>query len=490
MALSPKHVEILEARGLDVELLVRHGVDSFEDHGFSGVVIPFHEAGQVVNHKRRTIEGEKRFFQDKDAKKVFCNADVISDASLHGQPLIITEGEFDMFSAIQAGFARTVSVPDGAPAEQVGEKDSAKYSYIDTAPAALMDTEATPQIILAVDNDGPGTNLMHDLALRLGKARCKWIRYPKGCKDLNDALKAYGVRGVTAALATAQWYAVPNVYKMSELPPLPENRAHRMRMPVIGDHYRLRLGDFVAVTGIPGHGKSTWINEICCQMAQAYAWPAVFASFEQRPQTDHRRALRTWFNRKKVIHQTKAELAAADAWIEEMFSFIVPGEDDDVSLKWVLEKAAVGVVRHGARIVVVDPYNEMDHIRPPDMSLTEYTGFAIKQFRKFAQKYRVHMIVAAHPTKLKKLDSGEYGIPSLYDISDSAHWYNKTEIGMVVHRSAEKGTIIRVAKSKFHEEIGTPGDVPVSFNPEIGRYEIADTDELGLTNPQPARKAS
>ena len=484
MALSDRHSEILQARGLDVELLVRHGVDSFEEHGFDGVVIPFYEAGQVINRKRRTIEGEKRFYQDAGARKAFWNVDVISDASLAGQPLIITEGEFDALAAIQAGFVRTVSVPDGAPAEQIGAADTAKYSYIETAPAALMDSEATPVIILAADSDEPGTNLMHDLALRLGKARCKWIKYPKGCKDLNDALRVYGVRGVTAALATAQWYAVPNVYRMSELPPLPENRAHRMRLPVIGDHYRLRLGDFVVVTGIPGHGKSQWIDEIACQMAHAYNWPAAFASFERKPQTDHRRALRTWFSRKKVINQTPAEVAAADAWIEEMFSFIVPGEDDDVTLKWMLEKAAVAVVRHGARIVVVDPWNEMDHVRPPDMNLTEYTGFAIKQFRKFAQKYRVHMIVAAHPTKLKKLESGEYGIPSLYDISDSAHWYNKTEVGMVVHRSAEKGTIVRIAKSKYHDEIGVPGDVPVHFNTDMGRYEIADTSE-----PLPLRAA-
>jgi twinkle protein len=489
MALNDRHSAILTQRGLDVELLVRHGVDSSEERGFSGVVIPFYEAGQVVNRKRRTIEGDKRFFQDAGARKIFWNVDAIGDASLAGQPLIITEGEFDALAALQAGFARTVSVPDGAPAEQIGSNDSTKYSYIDTAPAALMDAEATPQIILAVDNDGPGTNLMHDLALRLGKARCKWIKYPKGCKDLNDALRAHGVRGVTASLATAQWYAVPNVYRMSELPPLPDNPAYRMRMPVIGDHYRLRLGDFVVVTGIPGHGKSQWIDEIAGQMAHAYGWPAAFASFERKPQTDHRRALRTWFNRKKVIHQSRDEIAAADAWIEQMFSFIVPGEDDDVTLKWMLEKAAVAVIRHGARIVVVDPWNEMDHVRPPDMNLTEYTGFAIKEFRKFAQKYRVHMIVAAHPTKLKKLDSGEYAIPSLYDISDSAHWYNKTEVGMVVHRTAS-GTIVRIAKSKYHDEIGVPGDVPVHFNTDMGRYEIADTDQPPTYAPQPERKAS
>jgi twinkle protein len=43
------------------------------------------------------------------------------------------------------------------------------------------------EIILATDGDGPGVNLMNDLAIRLGKARCKFVRYPKETKDFNEA---------------------------------------------------------------------------------------------------------------------------------------------------------------------------------------------------------------------------------------------------------------------------------------------------------------
>lgn len=474
MALSERHLKILtEERGLDAELLVRLGVDESDRLGSDCVVIPFFENGSVVNRKYRTIAGEKRFSQDAGARKVFWNVDVIADPTLAKEPLIITEGEFDAMAAIQAGFPRAVSVPDGAPAERIGDNpDSAKYSFLDNAPQALADVH---EIVLAVDGDGPGTNLLHDLALRLGKARCKWVKYPKGCKDLNDALRTYGQRGVIQTLGRAQWYAVPGVYRMSELPPLPEKRAYRIGLPVLDDHYRLRLGDLTVITGIPGHGKSTFINEICCQMAAGHDWPAMFASFEQPPQTDHRRNLRTWFNRKRVVYQSPEELDAADAWIERMFSFVSPSEDDDATLEWLLERCSTAIIRHGAKIIVIDPWNEIEHVRPPDMSMTEYTGFAIKQFRRLARKHLVHVIVAAHPTKQKKLDNGDFAIPTLYDIADSAHWYNKSEVGIVVHRSST-GTIVRVAKSKFHDEIGRPGDVPVAFNPETGRYEIADTE--------------
>jgi twinkle protein len=122
----------------------------------------------------------------------------------------------------------------------------------------------------------------------------------------------------------------------------------------------------------------------------------------------------------------------------------------------------------------------MDHIRPPDMSLTEYTGFAIKQFKKFGKRMNVHVVVVAHPAKLRRNDSGSYPIPTPYDISDSAHWYNKPDVIIVVHRTGDgpddTKTLIRTSKSRYHDEIGKPGDVEALFDPETGRYNpIEDT---------------
>jgi twinkle protein len=470
--LHPRHLEILEARGFDAELLVRLGVHSSDKLGGDCVVIPFIRNGVRVNRKFRTISGDKRFCQDAGAPKCFWNVDVIGDDTLADQPLVITEGEFDAMAAIQCGFARTVSVPDGAPPEAIGDNpNSAKYAFIENAPQALRDLR---EIILATDGDGAGNALMNDLALRLGKGRCKWVRYPVGCKDLNDALAKFGVRGVTETIARAQWIAVDGVYRMSELPPLQANKPHSTGIATFDQHYRMRLGDLCIVTGIPGHGKTTFVNEICCRAAELYGWHSTFASFEQMPQGDHRRALRTFFNKRRVISQTDEQIASADEWIDQNFAFIVPSEDDDVTLAWTLERCATAVIRYGSRIVVIDPWNEMDHVRPPDMSLTEYTGFAIKQFRKFARKYRVHLVVCAHPVKQRKTEDGVFAPPTLYDISDSAHWYNKADVGIVVHRVDEVRTIIRVAKSRYHDDIGVPGEISGTFNPEMARYTILE----------------
>lgn len=477
--LTDRHLKILQDRGLDGETVIRFGVESSPKLGGDCVVIPFVRDGKVVNRKYRTIAGEKAFCQEAGAVKCFWNVDVIADPGLVNEPLIITEGEFDAMVAVQCGYPRVVSVPDGAPAEAIGEHETRKYDFLDTAPQALKDVR---EIILATDGDGPGTNLMHDLALRLGRARCKWVRYPKECKDLNDAFKRYGERGVTETIRRAQWMAVPGLYRMSELAPVVEPEAHEIGMIGLEKHYKIRLGDLCVITGIPGHGKTTLVNEVAGRMALK-KWGVCFASFEQRPQTDHRRALRTFYNGAKVIHQHEIQLQSADRWIDEQFSFIVPDEDDDASLDWVLDKAAGSIIQHGAKIVIIDPWNEMDHVRPPDTSLTEYVGLAIKRLKKFARKFWVHLIVVAHPAKMLRLKDGKIPVPSLYDISDSAHWYNKPDVGLIVHRTDETTTMFRAEKVRF-DSIGVRGDVFGSFNVDTARYQMIEDPALaGVRRP-------
>lgn len=298
-----------------------------------------------------------------------------------------------------------------------------------------------------------------------------------GGLSTREAWEKGGAQGLHAVIEQNQ-RAVENdnIFRLKDLPAYVPPKPMRIGMATLDDHYRIREGDFTVVTGIPSHGKSTFLNEVAGRMALTHGWTTCFASFEQMPQVDHRRALRTFYNRKLEVHQSEEEKDAADRWINRFFSFIVPREEDDVTLDWTLDCVAASVIRHKAKLVVIDPWNEMDHIRPRDMSLTEYTGYAIKAFRRLARVHKVHVIVCAHPAKQRKNEDGSYTIPTLYDISDSAHWYNKADCGIIVHRKDDATTIIRVAKSRYHDEIGTPGDVEAHLNREIGRYEIIEPE--------------
>lgn len=78
------------------------------------------------------------------------------------------------------------------------------------------------------------------------------------------------------------------------------------------------------------------------------------------------------------------------------------------------------------------------------------------------------MIVVAHPTKLS---GGER--PGLYSISDSAHWANKVDVGIVIYKPefTSDHVEISVVKSRYHEQIGRPGTVRLRYERTTRRFE-------------------
>ena len=447
-----------EERGIDPVVPKKYGVFGTT----SDIQFPYFVGGEHVSTKHRKEPG-KTFWQSGGGK-AFYNYDAIK---LTDHPLVITEGELDCLVALQCGWPRAISVPDGAPNEKLEEDRGTKYDYVYDAEEDLADVK---DIILAVDGDRQGGNLLHDLALRLGKARCRRVEYPEGCKDLNDVLLAHGAEEVDRVLAEARYCEIDGLYRMSELPPVPVREIYDV--PGFEDIFRFRLGDFSVVTGIPGHGKSTVVNHLICSLVQQTGFPVCFASFEQNPQHDHRRNLRQWFTHKLVEHCTDDELLAADQWIEDKFRFIWPSYDDDPTLDWIIEKIEAAVLRTGVKVVVLDPWNEIDHRKADGDSLTVYVGNAIRLLKRVAAQFGVHVMVVAHPTKMRQQEDGTFDVPSLYSISDSANWANKADLGAVVYRLDENLTLFRTLKSRYHDQIGRPGQRKMSFSNHSGRFHV------------------
>lgn len=473
----------LENRGLDIELCSRLGLVA----GGDKLTIEFRRNGEVVRRKYRTFGPDKKFWQDKGGVRCLWNEDALRE---HPRgPVVITEGELDAAAAVQAGYHRTVSVPDGAPPP--GERGAAdlaegsKYAWLDDV-ADLLTREKAPEIIIAADGDENGAALLQDLSVLLGRFRCKFLTYPKArdpeargrdrLKDLNEVLEDYGVKGVQQTIDRAEWIRVDGVYRMSQLPPLPPQVLYEPRFTLFRENFKLRLGDFSVWTGTPGFGKTTFVNDLFCGIAQDHDLTIAWASFEQEPQRDHRRNLRSWFCSTPEYQLDADQLRTADRWIDERHVLLVPGEDDDASLEWLLDKMEVAAVRFGASIFVIDPWNEIEHARERDETETEYIGRAIRRLKRFAKAFRVHVAVIAHPTKSVKDADGKYKMPTLYDINGSANWYNKADIGVIVHRENQDDTIIKVQKSRYHEIIGKPGEVIMQFCKDDRRFR--ETERL------------
>jgi hypothetical protein len=121
-------------------------------------------------------------------------------------------------------------------------------------------------------------------------------------------------------------------------------------------------------------------------------------------------------------------------------------DDEEPTVDWILDKARGAVLRHGVNGVVIDPYNEIEHRRPANMTETEYISQSLAKQKRFAVNHGVHFFEVAHPVKLPRED-GKYPPPTLYDISGSANWANKADVGLTVHRP-DKDTMAIARKSK------------------------------------------
>ena len=124
--ISERHAKILEARGFDIELMERLGIESSSRLGRDCIAIPVMQGGVRINTKYRTIAGEKRFSQEPGARQIFWNVDRISDETLFGQPLISTEGEFDAIAVISGRLRPRRQRPQWRAGKRAGRRPAGR----------------------------------------------------------------------------------------------------------------------------------------------------------------------------------------------------------------------------------------------------------------------------------------------------------------------------------------------------------------------------
>ncbi len=450
--LHDKHKAWIEARDIDPALAEKFGIISTKDGDGFWLTVPYTERGEVVNHKYR-LTSEKRHKMDAGAPLLLWNADCLTHPDvLAGAPVVITEGEWDALAAMTAGIPHVVSVPNGAPASATHRPEEAKrYEWVWRHLDALNKVKT---FILATDNDDAGRNLQRDLIALLGADRCRFVTYPDGCKDLNEVAIAHGRIVVSQMVSTAKHCPVKGLFKFGDFPPKGELQHWSTGLRMLDPYLRMVPGTLTVFTGFANIGKSTVLSAmIGAQIANHI--PVCIASFE----TDIdilRDSLRQAILRCSEFEMRRhPELRTADALIEENTSLIYQDVDaeDEMTLEWFLERCRVAILQHGAKVIVLDPWNELEHKRAHNETETEYTNRALREFRRFAKRHNVCLWVVAHPSKPEK---GGPSIPKLYQISGSAAWANKPHYGLTYHRPDPSANVGQFHVTKVRQ--GMPGN--------------------------------
>lgn len=467
MVIHEKHKEWLDSRGIRSDIAEAMGVETVRDGQGNWLVFPYRHKGQLVNRKWR-MTSEKQHRMDKGGKLVLWNSEILRSKPVEqGASVVITEGEFDALIAMQCGWRCTVSVPNGAPAEDVSDPaNSNRYAFLYESEGDLARVQS---FILATDGDAPGIMLARDLAAILGPERCKFLTYPEGCKDLNDVFQVYGEASVTTLLSGAKPYPVKGLYNLSDFPDQPPIQGIPTGIDALNDLIEIVPGTMTVFTGYANMGKSTVINTIIANCI-ARDIKSCIASFETLPKPILRDGIA-----KALIGCDQNEYWRHEqrqmAWdsIESHVKIVSNALDEDMEfdLDEFLDTVRVAIIRDGVKLVVLDPWNELEHKRGRDETPTEYIGRAIRKIKSFARRFNVAFWVVAHPTKPAK---GVNSMPSLYDVSDSANWSNKADYGLVYHRPDKSVNAGQLATVKVR--MGLPGrcdKIDVTFDHRISR---------------------
>ncbi|KAF0925758.1 hypothetical protein E2562_017315 [Oryza meyeriana var. granulata] len=459
------------------------------------IAFTYRRDGVLVGCKYREVS--KKFSQEANTEKILYGLDDIKRA----RDIIIVEGEIDKLSMEEAGYRNCVSVPDGAPprvSSKLPDKEQdKKYQYLWNCKEYL---DSASRIILATDADPPGQALAEELARRLGKERCWRVNWPKKndkeiCKDANEVLMFLGPQTLKKVIEDAELYPIRGLFSFKDFFPEIDNyylgiRGDELGVPTgwksMDELYKVVPGELTVVTGVPNSGKSEWIDALLCNVNDQVGWKFVLCSMENKVREHARKLLekrikKPFFDARyggSAERMSPDEFEEGKQWLNETFHLIRCEDDCLPSINWVLELAKAAVLRYGVRGLVIDPYNELDHQRPSNQTETEYVSQMLTKIKRFAQHHSCHVWFVAHPRQLHNWNGGP---PNMYDISGSAHFINKCDNGIVIHRNRDANSgpldVVQVCVRKVRNKvIGQIGDAFLSYDRVSGEFRDADKD--------------
>jgi twinkle protein len=416
--------------------------------------------GELINIKFKT--SDKMFKMVKDARKIPYNIDCIKDSPY----VIICEGEEETMVWHQSGL-NAISVPNGA------SKNNNNLDWLDS----VYDLFEEKTIYLATDNDEPGRKLKEDLARRFGGQDIRMIEFPESEKDANDCLKTYG-QGllrqifenakplpITEISSAIDYLSIIDSYRIDGYP-----KGSLVEMPITDEHMSWNRGELGVVTGIPGMGKTTWLDYMFVRLAYLKGWKfGIFSPENIAPLKITR--LSEQLSGKALSKMNYGEVNRAVSIIDKHFWFYNVEVMSDYSLNNLLRLAETMVKRNGIDCLCLDPFNYIEQDGNEESS-NERIGGLLRRLKQFAIKMNVLVILVAHPRKMDK-SGNSYNVPRLYDISGSHHFFNVPDWGIAVHRTFENGqrdpVEVHVQKMKYHFR-GKLGSIEYEFNRETGEY--------------------
>lgn len=253
----------------------------------------------------------------------------------------------------------------------------------------------------------------------------------------------------------------PGYFSLAELPQQPsvDSIAVSTGWWELDQIWRPYPGQFNILTGIAGHGKSTFALNVLVNLAKKHG-TGMFCYVPENESHLRDKLEKIWGPtagfKDFCQHQCFLQSALPTRYNEPAHT-----------LDWVLDMAVVAMERDNASVILIDPWNELERAKPPSMLMTDYIGQCLMYLKQFCRSMNATVIMVAHPTKA---GVSEGKVPSLADIEGSMNWYNKCDNGLIVHRDPEANTC-KVISAKAREiGSGKRGTCWFTVDPDTGVF--------------------
>ena len=396
------------------------------------------------------------------------------------KPLVICEGEFDCLSLIECGITNAVSIPSGV--NGTNEWITTNYDFI----------EQFDEVVIWFDNDEPdekgkrpGLEGARETFNRLNNKSVK-IVYLKDANDINEVLFRFGKDKVLEELRNASTPMIDGVKKTSQIGRFNIHDVEKLKtgfLPVDKAIIGVPYGSLVVLTGRPGEGKSTVLNQICIGQSIKSNKKVFLFSGELMEETTKGWMFHTLANKSQLTVKKNEygdeyaflgsrEEACMDEMLEDK---IYIHTDDNYMIDSIIDKMEILAKRYGAKIFAID---NLMVVEEDDKDEFRTQTKIVKKLKAFAKKYKAIVYLVAHP---RKGNSSEELANE--DVSGSGNIINLGDYVMSIRRVKDENgndayTSFKVSKNRY---TGKLVSVKLKFDEQRRRFYTSDEKlELGV----------
>lgn len=462
------------------------------------ICFPYFRDGSLINIKFRTAR--KEFKMVKDAELILYNLNTVGDKKY----CIITEGEIDCMSLFEAGFGADPEIDDATG--EVKNHDFSKWCHVSVPNGAAMGNQkldyldncaewliGIEEFVVATDGDAAGEQLKAELIRRLGVERCRIVSYPieecvkldnglkRRCKDMNEVLVHLGKDVVVNVVNNSESIPVDGIYYVDDIfPSMLENFKNGIQLApktyfgLMDDYFRWKKGEINLIVGHANHGKTTLALQMMLTKSVFDGWKWAIFSPENYPATDFYDDLIEMYIGKWLDKMSEDEYVEGAHFIDQHIFYVYPDDGHDINS--INEKFRYLVLKKGIDGVLIDPFNQLDHVQKPYQREDQYLSETLKDVKRFALLNCVSYNIVAHPVKQQREQDKSLPPVDMYDISGGAMWANKSDNIISYYRpnhhkdKTSPEVRIYIQKIKRRRTGGKPGEFDIRMNWDIKRF--------------------